>query len=336
MTAQTGSVVGSKQVRADRLVRYLSAVCLLIAAASVLGSWLPDAPAALDLAAHFLVQSLLLSGSVFLIGLAGGRPRATVVAAVLMLGAGLILIPAAWPTLGGAFDRASGDATVPAIPPLTVYFHNTWSSNPRTEATVAAARASGADVLLFAETSTWRWREFAPLLEEYPYAIPCADRDECDLTLFSRTPIRDATIFHDRPSGARAIAATVGDRNHGRVRLVAVHLARPIPPDDLDLQMRQAGAILQSGIFQSGLPILLMGDFNAVPWGRIIGKFATQLHLRRSGGIEGTWPDFAPLPLRVRIDQALVSPTIAVEAQHITPGHGSDHRALTITIGPEG
>lgn len=340
MTAPSRSLAGLIPRETDRLVRYALAVCLLLAAAPVVGTLVPHAPAEFDLVAHFLVQSPFLSGLVLLIGALTGRRRAVLAAGLVLMGAGIGLAPHLWlsgQTLAGSPEpgqmglrqRELGPGE--AGPRLTVYFHNSWAGSGDTVATVAAARASEADILMFAETSKWRWRVFASLLDRYPHHVSCADREECDLTLFSRLPLDDIVTLHDRASGARGLAATVGD--HGRLRVVAVHLARPIPPDSLTVQMLQVDALLRAGLFHSDLPLLLMGDFNAVPWGRVIRAITARTALRPAGGIEGSWPAFMPWPLRIRIDQALVSPALQVLGQTISSGSGSDHLALSIAVG---
>ena len=317
----------------DRLIKYVLMVCLLVALLPILGSWLSSAPAVLDLAAQFLVQATYLTGLVFLLALLGGQRRLFMAAAVALTVAAVILVPMAWPTehvAGGT--QASGQGSAEPSLPLTVYFHNTWASNMETKATVAAAAASRADVLLFAETTKWRWNLFKPLKAQFPYSISCADRVECDLTLFSRLPIADPLVFHDKASGARAIAATIGGSAGVRVRIVGVHLGRPVPPDDLNLQLQQAQTLQSSGLFATALPLMVIGDFNAVPWGRVVRSFTANQQLRGTGGIVGTWPTFLPAPLRVRIDQALVSPQIQVFKQQIMAGYGSDHAALAVTV----
>jgi endonuclease/exonuclease/phosphatase (EEP) superfamily protein YafD len=295
---------------------------------------LPDGPAELQLAAHFLVQSSVVSGLILLGGLLAGRRYVVLLSLLLLTAAGLVLAPHVGPRMAVWGAAAPPAAPAAGIPPIKAYFHNTWAGNSNDAAVVGAALASDADLVMFAETGPWRWRRFAPLLERYPHHISCTGRDECDLTLFSRLPIDDPTVFHDRLSGARGIAATVGNGIGGRIRVVAVHLARPIPPDSFGVQMGQVDALLRSPLFHPDLPVLLMGDFNAVPWGRAVRAFATGLRLRPAGGIEGSWPDFLPMPLRIRIDQALVSSEVDVVGQTLGPGGGSDHRSLAITIGP--
>ncbi len=334
MTAPSTTFPGAIPRRSDRLVRYGFAACLLMAAAPVAGAVLPGGSVELDLAAHFLVQGSMLAGLVLLGGMVTGRRYVVLLSLLLLAVAFLVLAPYGLPGMAawGEARRAGGPAG--ESPPIRVYFHNTWAGNSNPAAVADAALASDADVMMFAETGPWRWRTLARRLDRHPHRISCDGRDECDLTLFSRLPMEDPAAFHDRASGARGIAATIDDGAGGRVRVVAVHLARPIPPDNAGVQMRQAAALLRSGLFRPGLPVLLMGDFNAVPWGKVIRTFASGLQLQHAGGIEGSWPDFLPMPLRIRIDQALVSPGMAVLGQTLGPSGGSDHRSLTIVIRP--
>jgi endonuclease/exonuclease/phosphatase (EEP) superfamily protein YafD len=314
---------------ADMLFRYVMAAGLLVVATPVAGAILPAAPPALDLAAHFLVPSMLLGAVLFVIGFLTGRTHIAVAAACLLLAGSMVLAPHLLSP-----GRMAAAAQSPRVPSIKLYFHNIWSNNRQNQAVAGSAAASGADVVVLAETSSWRWRHLAPGLTSYPNTISCKSRNECDLTLFSRHPLRDQVVFHDRITGARGIAATIGDPGHGQVRVVGVHLGRPIPPDGHDQQFLQAAALLRSDLFRPDIPTVLIGDFNAVPWGQLVGAFAQALQLHPAGGVEGSWPDFLPAPLRIRIDQALVSPGIAVSDQSLGDAVGSDHRSLSLTIGP--
>jgi len=232
--------------------------------------------------------------------------------------------------------RAQRTGVERPVPPIHLYFHNIWANNGDLTTTFAQAQASDADLYLFAESGLARWRRLVPLFDGHPYHISCAGRDECDLTLLSRLPIEDPVTFHDRQSGARGIAATVDAGTAGRLRVVGIHLARPIRPESLEVQLHQVEALLRSDLFRADLPTVLLGDFNAVPWATVVGRFMNGLQLRPAGGIEGSWPAFLPGPLRIRIDQALVSPEIAVRSQRLEPGGGSDHRALSLQVGAPG
>ncbi|WP_222183400.1 endonuclease/exonuclease/phosphatase family protein [Geminicoccus harenae] len=326
----------SLSVGAERLMRYLLAALLVTAGLPVLGALVPNGSAELDLLAQFLVQGLALATLVLLLSLLTRRRRGVLAALALLVAGGLVLAPhlgLGRLVLDARAHRTGADRPVP---PVRLYFHNIWASNSDLDATFAQARASDADLILFAESSAARWRRLVPLFDGHPHHIACAGRSECDLTLLSRLPIDDQVTFHDRRSGARGIAATVDGGAAGRLRVVGIHLARPISPESLDVQLRQVEALLRSDLFRADLPTVLIGDFNAVPWATVVGRFASGLQLRPAGGIEGSWPAFLPGPLRIRIDQALVSPEIAVRAQRLEQGGGSDHRALSLHLDGRG
>ncbi|WP_159714782.1 endonuclease/exonuclease/phosphatase family protein [Geminicoccus flavidas] len=321
---------------AERLMRYLLAALLVTAGLPVLGALVPNASAELDLLAQFLVQGLALAALVLLMSLLTRRRRGVLAALALLLAGGLVLAPHLGLGRLVLDARAHWAGADRPVPPVHLYFHNVWAANSDLATTFAQARASDADVLLFAESGPARWRRLVPLFDSHPHHISCAGRSECDLTLLSRLPIDDQVTFHDRQSGGRGIAATVDGGAAGRLRVVSIHLARPIRPESLDVQLRQVEALLRSDLFRADLPTVLIGDFNAVPWATVVGRFANGLQLRPAGGIEGSWPAFLPGPLRIRIDQALVSPEIAVRAQRLEQGGGSDHRALSLHVGGRG
>ena len=321
---------------AERFTRYLLAALLLTAGLPVLGALVPNGSAELDLLAQFLVQGLALAALVLLMSILTRRRRGVLAALALLLAGGLVLAPHLGLGRLVLDARAQRTGMERPVPPIHLYFHNIWANNGDLATTFAQAQASDADLYLFAESGLARWRRLVPLFDGHPYHISCAGRDECDLTLLSRLPIEDPVTFHDRRSGARGIAATVDAGTAGRLRVVGIHLARPIRPESLEVQLHQVEALLRSDLFRADLPTVLLGDFNAVPWATVVGRFMNGLQLRPAGGIEGSWPAFLPGPLRIRIDQALVSPEIAVRSQRLEPGGGSDHRALSLQVGAPG
>jgi endonuclease/exonuclease/phosphatase (EEP) superfamily protein YafD len=76
--------------------------------------------------------------------------------------------------------------------------------------------------------------------------------------------------------------------------------------------------------------LIVAGDMNSSPWSpqcRALRRNTGLVSARQGRGILGTWPSFFG-PLRVGIDQMLVSPDIQVVACRVGAGIGSDHRPL--------
>jgi endonuclease/exonuclease/phosphatase (EEP) superfamily protein YafD len=79
---------------------------------------------------------------------------------------------------------------------------------------------------------------------------------------------------------------------------------------------------------------LLCGDLNTPPWSGPLRRLMQQAHLsdsHRGYGLESSWPTWA-WPLRVAIDNCLVSPGLAVVARGTGPDLGSDHFPLTVEL----
>ncbi len=83
------------------------------------------------------------------------------------------------------------------------------------------------------------------------------------------------------------------------------------------------------------LPMILAGDFNSTPQGRVYQRV-----VERSGMIDaarglqlvGTWPANLPGVLRLPIDHVFVSRDIHVVSYEIGPDLGSDHRPVLVEL----
>ena len=155
-------------------------------------------------------------------------------------------------------------------------------------------RTGGFHVFTFNELeATERWRpDLAPLIAKYPYRIDCFALDpECQTMLLSKLPIV-------RPIAGRVWKATpivAGGEilwNGRPITVLATHWFRPLARSDesqwgaddparsaylaaglpVTRQAGQAGLIAK---FLNRQPrdLILMGDFNSVPWSRVLSAF---------------------------------------------------------------
>ena len=165
----------------------------------------------------------------------------------------------------------------------------------------------------------------ASLAGRYPYRADCLTQDFCNLVILSKFPIAASEMRIDW-EGPPAIRAKIGPELGG-LTVIAAHTIR-FPHSRV--QFRQ---ILELSKFVEAIPgrKLVMGDFNATPFSRIVGTFAGRTGMTRLSGLP-SWPTLIQLP-QMAIDHIFVSPDIrATQSQKIGNAAGSDHYPISIKL----
>ncbi|MBW8882436.1 MAG: endonuclease/exonuclease/phosphatase family protein, partial [Asticcacaulis sp.] len=273
------------------------------------------------------------------------RPRWFALLGPIALAWNLVIL---WPylPLGGASVAAT------KAPVLKVVSANVWYRNDSYAAALNYFAASNADVIAVIEgTSQWK-KALEPLYAKYPYRIDCVDAmPPCEALLLSKYPFRKS--FAGQIDG-RAPVVLWGEIEFAGKPIVvaATHLSWPLraasgnarattsatlqpPPlagSDPLVQSQQAQNLAQ---YLAGLgpDLVLMGDFNSVPWG------GTQTALRKATGLENdgpmvpTWPSWEP-PwfLRLPIDQIMTRGALTRRDFRSGRYIGSDHLPVEAEI----
>jgi len=118
------------------------------------------------------------------------------------------------------------------------------------------------------------------------------------------------------------------------VRVALVHGLPPIGTEWYQSQ-RQLFEGLATSISGAPDPYLVCGDFNAAPWSTAFRELRRRADLRHSRGAsipEGTWPTWAPSPLRIPIDHCLVSREWTVKRYELGDSVGSDHLPILVEL----
>ena len=303
--------------------------------------WYRPANPILAVPEQFAIQLTILAGLAALCALLLRRWLHLVLLAAL----GLTLC---WPIY--AYRATAAAVTDPAR--LTVLSANLWHSASGHERTIEALLASDADVIGLIEV-TPRWRAaLGPVLAKYPYQVECFDRDpQCVTMLLSKLPI--AKPFAGRIWKATPIVAGGEVQWNGRtVTIFASHWFRPVKRSGssrwgehdaeraaylaaglpLSRQAGQAG-LLAKYLDRQPRDLILIGDFNSVPWSRVQRAFRDKTGLENQAGWSSSWPAFMPWPLRLPIDHILARGHLAVTKYAIGPKTDSDHFPVIAEIG---
>lgn len=217
--------------------------------------------------------------------------------------------------------------------PVEVLFNNVYWHNRRLGELAADIVRLDADVVVLAEIDQRNEIVIDYLTDAYPFRVDCYAHWTCDTVLLSRLPIlEDLTGW--RSDRRVAMTAARLQTAFGPMAVAGVHLDQPLPPQKLWLQERQAAGLVDM-LAAIDDPLLVVGDFNAAPWARLMQRLAAASGLEIAWGIEGTWPAILPWPMRIAIDHALTGRGLVLLDREVVNLPGSDHKALRLRVGPQ-
>jgi endonuclease/exonuclease/phosphatase (EEP) superfamily protein YafD len=196
---------------------------------------------------------------------------------------------------------------------------NTYVINGNAAPKLKFLRASGADLISLVEVNQGLLAALDGLADLYPhrYVSPAyltnrRDPRPMHLVVLSRTPL---TVVREWP---RAVLCRVGSAG-GPVHLLQCHAPAPITPREWDSR----NALLAEAAAALPARLMLVGDFNTVPWDGALAPLKRALTFR--GPWAPTWPAVAPL---LPIDLLFSSPAFKPTALERLAVGGTDHLAL--------
>jgi len=330
-----------------------------VTVASFLPVLLPQVPFFVSL--ESFTPQLVILGAILTVAAVLFRPRVLALVGPLGLAWNLAIL---WPYLpvgpipafNAWFGGGSAQATVAPGPKLKVVSANVWYRNDDYRAAVNYLSAADPDVVSLLEVTPQWLKALEPLYARYPYRIDCMDRmPPCETMLLSKLPILKS--YAGMIDGRSPTIVWAEVEFQGRPIIVAAtHLTWPLLPATVNRDATAAG-MLQSPPMIGTAPLLqsqqaenlaqylatiggevhgdivLMGDFNGVPWGRTQAAFRAATSLDNRGPAVPTWPSWQPEWARLPIDHVFVGGDLV----RLTFGHGnyinSDHLPVAAEIG---
>lgn len=316
-------------------VRHRVSVNALLAAVPLLLMGLlvwPGRGYALDLFSHFVPQFA---------GVAG------VIGAVLMLRAWFRPAGVSWLAAGVAMfawhawwttPPASGDGGR-SLRVIQYNAHAEWSAQD--DGLKALLRSENADLVCLIETP-WGYAASNPWLREmYPYRVEPDIGLEWPNLLLSRYPLELTPIEGDDPANMfsfvarRSVTVTLDDGI--RFLWTAMHPPSPRTASSWRRALHESerdAALLNRYLQRGGLPVLVTGDFNSAPTGRLHQRFAAVSGLTGWTPVlgAGTWPAAIPRWFSAPIDRLWTSPPLRITRLDVGPRLASDHRPVLATL----
>jgi endonuclease/exonuclease/phosphatase (EEP) superfamily protein YafD len=216
----------------------------------------------------------------------------------------------------------------------TVVVANALADNPTKDLTVEDILRVDADVVVVPE-STRRLHDLLAPHYAYAHRFQFAS---ASLGVYSRLPVKELPVDPPVYFSARYLRLEVDGPTP--FVLWALHLPRPWFTAKSDYQMRPGGharviSKFLRAIDAETLPVVVAGDLNLTDRGRGYRKFTAHLD-DAMRGIRGARSEIKRLyrPLLLNIDHILEPPSWCAEGARRFELRGSDHRGITVRVGP--
>ncbi|GGA93353.1 endonuclease/exonuclease/phosphatase [Brucella endophytica] len=296
----------------------LLAAALLLSVPLVL-SFLGRLHPALDSFTHFRAHIAVLMGLLAIPLFFTALWREAAMVLLLSASAFATTLGAAQGLLSGAAKAEAGEKGEALYSLIQL---NLLYNNPAPAEVLRMIAREKPDIITFEEVSD-EWAEKLKLLEgRYPYQQICRSIG-WGVAILSRRPFAEGSGTGCAGNGIMAFARF--DLGGAPLSVVALHLRWPWPfgqPEDI--------ALLQPYLARQDAPLIIVGDFNAVPWSNAVRRIEAASGTHHVSGIG---PSFAlrQLPagltryVGLPIDQVLASPDVRVAKITALYPAASDH-----------
>lgn len=274
-----------------------------------------------DLAAQFLLPATVAAGAAALVAVLFRWPRLAIAGACAALIAYATSLP----------FTATPATVARDAPRFKVLLFNIWVWNRRFAEVREMVARENADIVVFVETTARGRNELQALSALYPYKFDCVGSGRCDIMIFARSRL---TVPATKTTGDPEASPVVNVETEVagcRMKLFATHMTRPFPNRPFWAQRAQAREIGSDVGAWPGAKLLL-GDFNAAPWGYVVRTIEERGCVAAATGAGGTWPSLLPPQMRIPIDHVMVGPGLSVVSRRVLPRIGSDHLPVATEI----
>ncbi|MCF8465289.1 MAG: endonuclease/exonuclease/phosphatase family protein [Flavobacteriales bacterium] len=279
-----------------------------------LSHWFPLGIWTLELLSAFAHFSLVLS---ILIAVISGIFRLWILTTLSIVAVGLCasLVLPQFSDLDGS-DRSD----------LIIAHFNVLHSNPSQESAIAEIAACNADIFTIQElNATWMPLLDSIFAESHPYTI-AAPWDTCcyGIGIFSKFPITSYEVLDIENTPVIVAHLLVNELD---ITAISIHTLPPVFPNETEERNKQLKIVAE--IAQSFIqPVIVLGDFNVVPWDASFKSFLENGRLSTvRDGFQATFPMDFGFPL-IPIDYITHSEGLIPTSCESVSIPGSDHLGL--------
>jgi endonuclease/exonuclease/phosphatase (EEP) superfamily protein YafD len=189
------------------------------------------------------------------------------------------------------------------------------------------------DIIVLQEITPKAIAQLQPLIDQYQYKILEPEDSSCGAVILSKLPI----VSYERHHLSRKYTTInfVTHRSHIPIHLVEMHTLSPVTKLRTKLRNEELKALATLMHQSTTSHKILIGDLNVTPYSpHFIGleRESGLYNVMRGYGIAGTWPSVLPLPLRIPIDNLLVSHNICLLKRTVLQSFGSDHLPVSTKL----
>ncbi|MUP45771.1 endonuclease/exonuclease/phosphatase family protein [Gramella sp. BOM4] len=206
---------------------------------------------------------------------------------------------------------------------------NVLQKNEISDSLIADMRRVQPDVALFTETNT-RWKNAIQegIGASYPYKVEVPLPNTYGMMLYSRFELINPEVKYLVDDSIPSIHTEIKLRSGDRIRLHAIHPTPPMPqhnPSSSDRDAELMKVALEAR--NSEIPVVVLGDFNDVPWSQTVGLFkriGELLDVRSGRSFYNTF-DATSFIMRWPLDHIFLSEEFRVKTIAAGPNIESDH-----------
>ena len=210
---------------------------------------------------------------------------------------------------------------------ISISHFNVLRTNKDYNTIINSALNSNSDILSFQEISSdWRQILISKLSKKYPYhIIDDKDNNYFGIALFSKHKITNSQIVYIQ--NTPNIFANI-EKNNTKIDIITVHTNSPISKARFKSRNKHI-KYLSEILKNNRVSLLVIGDFNAVPWDSRIINFKTQTNLIDSRKTySSTWPRQLG-KLGIPLDYIFHSKNISCIDFQVIEETSSDHCGIT-------
>lgn len=302
----------------------LLVLAVLAAAAAVVASvptraWIPG------MCATLACQLALVSGFLLLFAVVA---RARISAIILSLATTALL----WPSMSAIPRRRVQTPHADSLS-ISLLITNAYSLNQDPREFLNSLEAQGADIVVITEPPPAILRPLTASIGKGPGTLlrcPPTRGEHSWIVVQTRFPATTTTDPSDGVLDCRI------ETPQGSIQLIATHLLSPRTSTRNAIAFDQVDRIVDAVDRSAGIPLIIAGDFNATPTSNASCELAHRTNTRRCKPVlrAGTYPAGLPGPLRLGIDDGLVSDQFQLTSWRTVRLQGSDHFAVRMTLEP--
>ena len=213
---------------------------------------------------------------------------------------------------------------------FTIGQFNLYHGNSSPEQAISELSTAEFDIFTIQELNS-RWMPTIDSLikKKYPFYLEEPLKGCCyGIGLYSRFPILDGEVFE--LGKTPAIRANI-KINGQIITVITFHTRPPVFPNETDIRNAQMRTIAEmSRTIKT--PILVLGDFNVVPWDAVFDSFLATGNLRAvRNGFQTTYPMDFGIPL-IPIDHITYSAGLKPTSCETVTIAGSDHKGIVASF----